>query len=68
MSNSTNPLSTVTIQQQLEEAKQRLAAAQDQYVHALARGDWAQCSTAKKQTDKHFKQIQALVKKKLAIA
>jgi len=56
-----------SIQQQLEDVKQRLAAAQDEYVHALARGDWAQCSTAKKQTDKYFKQIQALVKKKLTL-
>lgn len=60
-------ISTADIQRQIDEAKILLAAAQDNYVHAFARGDWAQCSSYKKQTDKHFKQIQALVKKKLAI-
>lgn len=60
-------LSTIDIQQQIDEVKIRLAAAQNDYVHAFARGDWAQCSSSKKQTDKHFKELQALVKKKLAI-
>jgi hypothetical protein len=68
MNNVANPASTATLQQQIEEAKQSLSAAQDAYVHAFARGDWAQCSTSKKQCDKCFKELQALIKKKLALA
>lgn len=60
-------ISTADIQRQIDEVKTRLAAAQNNYVHAFARGDWAQCSSYKKQTDKHFKELQVLVKKKLAL-
>lgn len=56
-----------TIIQQLDEAKQRLSAAQTEYAHCFARGDFAQCGKAKRKVAKHMKEVQFLVAQKLAI-
>jgi len=56
-----------TIQQQLEEVKIELAKAQTEYQHCFARGDWTECSKAKRKVAKHMKQVKFLVAQKLAL-
>jgi hypothetical protein len=57
-----------TILQQLEEAKQRLSAAQTEYAHCFARGDFTKCGKAKRKVAKQMKEVQFLVAQKLALS
>lgn len=56
-----------TILKQLEEAKQLLFAAQTEYAHCFARGDFDECSKAKRRVAKQMKEVQYLVAQKLAL-
>jgi len=51
----------------LEAAKEQLSLAQTAYVHSFARGDFAECSKAKRKVAKQLKQVQLLVAEKLAL-
>jgi hypothetical protein len=55
-----------TIELQLASAKERLSEAQTIYQHCFARGDWDECSKAKRKVAKHMKEVQYLVAQKLA--
>lgn len=54
------------IQEQLDAAKLELAKAQTEYQHCFARGDWSECSKAKRKVAKRMKIVSALVAEKLA--
>jgi hypothetical protein len=54
-----------SIEQQLAATKELLAAAQTEYQHCFARGDWTECSKAKRKVAKQMKQVQFLVAQKL---
>lgn len=56
-----------TIESQLASVKQQLAEAQTEYQHCFARGDWTECSKAKRKVARQMKQVQFLVAQKLAI-
>lgn len=56
-----------TIEQQLATVKAELSKAQTDYQHCFARGDWTECSKAKRKVAKHMKQVQFLVAQKLAL-
>jgi microcystin degradation protein MlrC len=51
----------------LEAAKEQLSLAQTAYVHSFARGDFAECSKAKRKVTKRMKIVSALVAEKLAL-
>ena len=56
-----------TLTQQLEAAKADLSKAQTEYQLCFARGDWTECSKAKRKVAKHMKTVQFLVAQKLAL-
>jgi hypothetical protein len=56
-----------TLTQQLEAAKADLSKAQTEYQFCFARGDWTECSKAKRKVAKHMKTVQFLVAQKLAL-
>jgi len=56
-----------TLDQQLETAKAELVEAQTEYQHCFARGDWSQCSKAKRQVSKRMKAVQFIIAQKLAV-
>ena len=56
-----------TITQQLEAAKADLSKAQTEYQFCFARGDWTECSKAKRKVAKRMKIVSALVAEKLAL-
>ena len=61
-------LNTVeTLLQQLEQAKQNLSEAQTEYAHCFARGDFKECSKAKRKVGKAMREVQSLVAQKLAL-
>lgn len=55
-----------TLETQLAFAKQLLSEAQTEYQHCFARGDWSECSKAKRKVAKQMKQVQYLVAQKFA--
>jgi len=55
-----------TLEIQLASAKQLLSEAQTEYQHCFARGDWTECSKAKRKVAKRMKDVQFLVAQKLA--
>ena len=56
-----------TIQEQLDATKLLLSDAQTEYAHSFARGDWSECSKAKRKVAKQMKQVQYLVAQKFAV-
>lgn len=55
-----------TLETQLASAKQLLSEAQTEYQYCFARGDWTECSKAKRNVAKRMKDVQFLVAQKLA--
>jgi hypothetical protein len=55
------------VELRLEAAKEQLSLAQTSYVHSFARGDFAECSKAKRKVAKQLKEVQLLVAEKLAL-
>jgi hypothetical protein len=56
-----------TLESQLAFAKQLLSEAQTEYQHCFARGDWTECSKAKRQVAKRIKDVQFIIAQKFAV-
>ena len=58
----------MNIEDQISLLKTLLASAEDDYSHAIARGDWDACSTAKAQVAKYRNRIGKAIKQRMALA
>jgi len=56
-----------TLETQLAFAKQLLSEAQTEYQHCFARGDWTECSKAKRKVAKRMKDVQFIIAQKFAV-
>ena len=69
----THPVATyqppvMDLNQKLDHYKAQLAQAETEYAHAIARGDWADCSHYKGMVAKYRKVIGNLIKQRMMLA